>query len=94
METRVSLYVTIDNETCKATVRANVSMWDGAILKQNTVGYEHQTMERPAELDHSVYPYMVAVLRNASDTFVAHMLDKIAAGEILMLHEVKSNPEE
>lgn len=92
METRVSLYVVIDNESCKATIRSNVSIWDDAELKYNASSAVLDSMERPVELEHSVLPYTVAVLRNSSDQVVAHLLDRIAAGETLTLHEVHHTP--
>lgn len=92
METRVSLYVTIDNETSKATVRSNVSVWDDASLKYNASTYVEETVERPVQLEESVYPYTVAVIRNASDRLVAELLERIARGEKLTMHEVYFSP--
>jgi hypothetical protein len=92
MEIRVSLYVTINNETGSAVLRSHVSIWDDAELKYNAVTYQEPTAERPAQLGESMYPYAVAVIRNASDRFVADLLDRIARGEEVKLHEINFSP--
>lgn len=89
METYISMYMKIDDETGNGTLSATVSKWNGDKLLHNGRAYEAQTTVAPIALDQSIYPYLVAALRNASDIVVSHLLEKISQGEVLLMREVE-----
>lgn len=88
METYVSLTVTIDDETGDAIVKASVSKWEASTLVYNGPGYKEYTKVAPIGLDQSVYPYIVATIQTATRIVVDDLNDKIAGGQVALMHNV------
>lgn len=87
METRISLGITVPEETGIGEVVLYVSKWNGVDLLYTTVAYREHMASRHFEVDDSVYPYAIAAVRDAADRAVAAMMEKFARGETLLMHQ-------
>lgn len=88
METRTTLIIKVDDETGHAQLRVTVSKWDDTELRYNAGTYCGDTIAPPISIDQSTYPYAIALLRDHTDRVVAVLLERMARGEVLLMHEV------
>lgn len=87
METRISLSITVADDTGKGKVKVFVSTWDESILMASAKPYDADMYVLELDPAHSVYPYAMTALREASDRAIADMMSKFAAGEVLLMVE-------
>lgn len=88
METRISLAITVSDESACAQVALYMGRWDGSYMKYASTPYRAEVGIIPLDPDHSVYPYAVTALRDAADRCIADLLEHIARGEELLMHKV------
>lgn len=86
METRISLAITVPDDSACAQVALFIGRWDGPDIKYASTPYRGEVGIIPLDPDHSVYPYAVTALRESTDRCIAELLEHIARGkELLML---------
>lgn len=88
METRISLAITVPDDSARAEVALFVSRWDGPDIKYASTPYRSEVGIIPLDPGHSVYPYAVTALRESADRVIAELLEHIARGEELLMLKV------
>lgn len=86
MITRLSLSIEIEEGTIFGEVIVGVSRWFDGKMMECAQAYKAPIVAQAIEESHSIYPWAVAVLRDASDNAVADMLAKFGRGEALLMH--------
>lgn len=87
METRIYLKIVVPDDTSKGQVIITVSKWDDDELIYNSRPYNGVAFAAPLMVEHSVYPYTMAALRDATDRAIADMMEKFARGEVLLMYK-------
>lgn len=87
METRISLSVTIPEDAIYGKAVLYVGLWQDNVLLHASKPYEDVAVCQPAGVLTPIYPYAVAAIRDAADRAIAAMLEHIAKGEVLLMHE-------
>lgn len=88
METRISLAITVPDDSACAQVALFVGRWDGPNIRYACTPYRGEVGIIPLDPDHSVYPYAVTALRDSADRCIAELLEHIARGTEMLMHKV------
>lgn len=88
MDTRVSISVSIPEDSLTGEAFAYVSQWEGTKLTHNALVWQSDVFLSRMDPEQSVYPYAIAALRSMTDQAIADLMVHFAAGEVLLMHEV------
>jgi hypothetical protein len=91
MDTRLMVNVVLPADTIYGTVTITVSKWNEGKLTLNSTPYRAPFIARPLEDKENVIPWTIAAIREAMDNAVAKLLDDMAEGKEIVMHEAKIN---
>jgi hypothetical protein len=88
VETRLSLTIVLQEDNLYGKVQVFASQWHGTELIRHSKPVDLDTPIAPYDRDKSVYPWAIAVVKDAADRAAGDLLAKIERGEEMLMKEV------